>query len=96
MSAMTGEGATELLLAIGDRLRSLMQVVDLSIPFERGDVLAAVYRLGEVLTESADQNGMRLRARLDDAARAELAPWVDGSDANCAKDDPRGEVSSLG
>ena len=40
------------------------------MPYDRGDVLAAVHREGEVLVEAADDDGMRLRARLDDAAVA--------------------------
>jgi GTP-binding protein HflX len=42
-SAVTGEGVPELLLAVGDRLRALTAVVELLVPFERGDVVAAVH-----------------------------------------------------
>jgi GTP-binding protein HflX len=68
ISARTGEGTDGLLLAIGDRLRALTNVVELLVPYERGDLLAAVHREGEVLSEAAGDAGMRLRARLDDAA----------------------------
>src|SRR5262249_16890898 len=40
ISARTGEGIDALLLAIGDRIRSLTQVVALDIPYSRGDLLA--------------------------------------------------------
>ncbi len=78
ISARTGEGIDELLVAIGDRLRALTRVVELMVPFERGDVLAAVHREGEVLEERADEAGMRLRARLDDASEARLREYVVG------------------
>jgi GTP-binding protein HflX len=68
ISATTGEGMEELLRTIGDRLRSLTNVVELIVPYERGDVLAAVHREGEVLGEQADDDAMRLRVRLDPAA----------------------------
>ena len=76
ISALTGDGVEDLLLAIGDRLRALTAVVDLVVPYDRGDVLAEVHREGEVLVETAKDDGMHLRARLDDAASAKLAHWV--------------------
>lgn len=76
ISAITGEGIEHLLLTIGDRLRSTTDVVELRIPFERGDVLAEVHREGEVLTETVGDVGMELTARLDDAASAKLAEWI--------------------
>ena len=48
ISAQTGAGIDELLQTLGDRLRSLGTVVELLIPYDRGDVLAAVHREGEV------------------------------------------------
>ena len=75
ISARTGEGIDDLLVAVGDRLRALTNVVELVVPFDRGDVLAAVHREGEVLTETTEQDGMRLRARLDDSATARLAEF---------------------
>ena len=65
----TGEGIDELLLTIGDRLRALTTVVELLVPYDRGDVLAAVHREGEVLVESRRATtACALRARLDEAA----------------------------
>jgi GTP-binding protein HflX len=51
-------------------------VVELVIPYERGDVLAAVHREGEVLSETARDDGMRLRARLDEPATARFRAYV--------------------
>jgi GTP-binding protein HflX len=76
ISAVTGEGIDTLLLAVADRLRHATEVVDLVVPFERGDVIAEVHREGEVLHESVGEDGMVLRARLDEAAAAKLAEWV--------------------
>ncbi|MCB0969962.1 MAG: GTPase HflX, partial [Acidimicrobiales bacterium] len=78
ISAVTGEGVEGLLLAIGDRLRAETEVVELLVPFERGDVLAEVHREGEVLAERAGEGGMELTARLDEAAAAKLAAWSVG------------------
>ncbi|MHB1139713.1 MAG: GTPase HflX, partial [Microthrixaceae bacterium] len=65
ISAATGEGVDELLLRIGDRLRSLVQAVQMFVPYERGDVLAALHRSGEVLTETAEDAGVRVSVRLE-------------------------------
>jgi GTP-binding protein HflX len=75
LSARTGEGIDDLLAAVGDRLRALTNVVELIVPFERGDVIAAVHREGEVLDETTEEAGMRMRARLDDSATARLAEF---------------------
>ena len=50
-------GVEELLRTVGDRLRALTNVVELPIPYDRGDVLAAVHREGEVLVELPDDDG---------------------------------------
>ncbi|MEJ7583500.1 MAG: GTPase HflX [Acidimicrobiales bacterium] len=75
ISAHTGQGVEDLLIAVSDRLRALSVVVELLVPFERGDVLAEIHREGEVLSEATDDDGMRVRARLDDAAAARLRAW---------------------
>jgi GTP-binding protein HflX len=76
VSAETGAGVDDLLHAIGDRLRSLTNVVELFVPFDRGDVLASAHREGEVLVEESDAEGMRLRVRLDDAGASRLRAFV--------------------
>ena len=76
LSAATGEGIEALLRTVGDRLRALTKVVELSIPYERGDLLAAVHREGEVLVELPDDESMRLRVRLDDAALGRFVDYV--------------------
>jgi len=76
VSARTGEGIDDLLTAIGDRLRAGARPVDLLVPFERGDVLAAAHRQGEVLDEHPEEGGIALRVRLDDEGRARLAEFV--------------------
>src|SRR4029077_11688250 len=61
ISAKTGEGIDDLLLTIGDRLRAMATVVELVIPYERGDVLAELHREGEVVSESHGDDGGGVR-----------------------------------
>jgi GTPase len=64
VSATTGDGIDRLLAAVGDRLRSMTHVVELVVPYDRGDVVAAVHRQGEVVSECHDPEGTRLWARI--------------------------------
>ncbi len=73
VSAATGAGIDDLLQALADRLRALANVVELFIPYDRGDVLAAVHREGEVISTADEDTGVRVRARLDPAAAGKLS-----------------------
>jgi GTP-binding protein HflX len=75
-SAMTGYGLNDLLLAIGDRMRALTTVIELLIPYDRGDIVATVHREGEVVSTANEDNGMRVRARLADASAGRLSEFV--------------------
>ena len=69
-SARTGDGIDDLLEAVGAELRAQQPVVELQIPYERGDLLAAVHREGEVLVETHGETGTRVQARLDEVSRS--------------------------
>ncbi len=64
VSAATGEGITKLEEAIASRLRALNPVLELAVPFERGEVMAALHREGEVLVEVSGDGETRVRARI--------------------------------
>ncbi len=76
LSAQTGEGIERFLEVLGDRLRSITAVVELLIPYERGDVLASIHREGEVVSTFHDTEGVRVRARLADASVGRLSEFV--------------------
>ena len=46
---------------VAERLRALATVLELTVPYERGDVLAALHRDGEVLVEVHADHGTRVR-----------------------------------
>ena len=75
-SAKTGEGLNDLLLAIGDRMRALTTVIELLIPYDRGDIVATVHREGEVVSTANEDMGMRVRARLADASAGRLSEFL--------------------
>ena len=76
VSARTGAGIDVFLRTLADRLRSITAVVELLVPYERGDVLAAIHREGEVVSTFHDDGGVRVRARLSDASTGRLAEFV--------------------
>jgi len=76
ISAATGLGMPELLRTIGDRMRSITAVVELLIPYERGDIVAAVHREGEVVSTSHEEAGVRVRARLAGASVGRLSQFM--------------------
>jgi GTP-binding protein HflX len=76
VSAVTGHGIDRLLETMSDRLRSLTTVVEMVIPYERGDLLAAAHRAGEVLGETPGEGGMHLRGRFDDVTVGRFREYV--------------------
>jgi GTP-binding protein HflX len=76
VSARTGDGVAELSAVIGDRLRAMEQVLDLRVPYDRGDVLAGLHRDGAVLVEVHEEGGTRVRARLPQRASGRYAEFL--------------------
>src|SRR6185437_8843120 len=76
LAAATGQGVDDLLRTVGDRLRAADQVVELVIPWARGDVLAAVHREGEVVEQEAGDHAARVHVVLDDAGRARFRDYM--------------------
>lgn len=80
VSAHEGAGIDALLEVISDRLRSMTELVEMTVPYDRGDVLAKIHREGQVITELAGEGGITVRARLDPDSKGRLAEWLSGVD----------------
>jgi len=86
VSALYGEGTEQLTAVVDEALQRRLKEVDLTIPYERGDILAAVHRAGEVVKEEHLPEGTRIHARLpeprlagfEEFATPELAPETSG------------------
>ena len=76
VSARTGQGIDGLLLAMGDRLRVGDRVVELVIPWARGDVLAAVHREGEIVGETAGEQSTRVQVVLDEVGKSRFREFL--------------------
>lgn len=80
VSARSGEGIATLLARLADGLRALTTIVELHIPYERGDVLPALHREGDVLVTVHDPDEIRVRARLPEAVAGRFAQFVGNGD----------------
>lgn len=76
ISARSGEGIDGFLRTLSDRLRSITMVVELLVPYDRGDIIASIHREGEVVSTFHTEGGVRVRARLSDASAGRLAEFV--------------------
>ena len=75
-SAADPQGQIDAVNTVADRLRSIGSIIELLVPYERGDVVAAVHREGEVVSTSNEADGLRIRARLEGASAGRLAEFV--------------------
>ena len=81
VSAATGEGIEKLEEVVAARLRALDPVVELAVPYDRGDVVAALHREGDVLVEVHGDRETRVRARIPESDVRRFREFVvpDGS-----------------
>ena len=73
VSAATGEGLAALLFRIAEAIAPETQEFDVFLEYAQGAALHSLHDRGAVLSRSDDADGVRLRARLDDAAAKKLA-----------------------
>ena len=76
VSARTGAGFDELLAAIERDLPSLLQEVDVLVPYSRGDLVSRLHEQGDVLESRHEAEGTRVRARVHANLAADLADLV--------------------
>lgn len=76
VSALTGDGVPALREAIGDALEGQTTLLHLTIPYERGDVVASAYRMGEVVAVKHDAHGTVLDVRVPPQAAGEFSDFL--------------------
>ncbi len=64
VSALNGTGVDDLRSALADDLARRTTLLHLSVPYERGDVVASAHRLGDVVAEKHDAQGTLLDVRV--------------------------------
>lgn len=76
VSARRGTGLDALRETIEARLPRPAVVLDVVVPYQRGDLVARVHERGEILASEHTDRGTALRIRVDELLAAELAPYV--------------------
>jgi len=72
VSAHSGEGIDELAALVADQLPRPGVLIDLVVPYSRGDLVARVHASGDIERTEHLSEGTALRARVDAALAAEL------------------------
>ena len=81
VSALEGDGIADLQDTIAEALERQTTLLHLAIPYERGDVVASAYRLGEVIAVKHDEEGTLLDVRVPPESVAKLAAFATAGDA---------------
>jgi GTP-binding protein HflX len=76
VSAATGDGLTDLIAAVDAALQPATADLEVLVPYERGDVVAALHRVGEVLAEVHEAAGVRVKARVPVAEATAFAAFL--------------------
>ncbi len=84
VSAATGEGIDEFLSIAARVVRGHMPMATLSIPYSRGDVMAALHRHAEILEEQAGEQAITVRARVPESLLGGFAEFT----TNVERSDP--------
>ena len=74
-SAVTVENLDAVIAKVADRLRTNDRVVTLHLPLDRGDLIAAAHREGEVVDTSITDDSVVVRVLLDSVAAAHFNQW---------------------
>ena len=75
LSATTGVHLVDFVSAMAEQLRIDDRVRTLRFPMERGDLVAAAHREGDVLSTETDAQGITMRVVLDEVGAARFRDW---------------------
>jgi len=76
VSSRSGEGIAELRAAIDEVLPKPAVEILAVVPYDRGDLVAAVHETGLLLEVAHEEAGTRIHAHVDERLAAELAPFT--------------------
>lgn len=76
VSSRTGEGIEELQRAIDETLPRPAIEIHALVPYNRGDLVAAIHETGQLLSSEHQEEGTAVHARVSERLAAELAPFV--------------------
>lgn len=80
-AAAEGDGMDELVVGISDALDRNSRLVEMFVPYARGDVLSGLHADAEVVDESALETGVQVTARVRPDAAARYAQFLTGGES---------------
>ncbi len=75
VSSRTGEGIAQLRAAIDEALPMPAVEVHALVPYDRGDLVAAVHETGILVSAEHGEHGTQIHAHVSERLAAELAPF---------------------
>lgn len=81
VSARSGLGLEDIGVMVEEALREAMMVVDVEVPYTRGELIGMMYEQGCVLAEEFVENGTRVTARVPGTMWERLRPYFVDADA---------------
>jgi GTP-binding protein HflX len=79
VSAHTGEGLDRLRARMGELLEPTDIAVDVTIPYDRGDLVARMHEIGRVDATEHTEGGTRIKAQVPAALAAGLRAFASGA-----------------
>ncbi|MEX0983680.1 MAG: GTPase HflX [Actinomycetota bacterium] len=79
VSALTGEGMDGLMEAVARELPDPPVLISALVPWDRGDLVAMLYREAEVIAADAEPEGTHVRARVGLRGLAAMRPYLDAA-----------------
>ena len=80
ISAMSGEGVSQLLAELGTQLRPTREFLDLRIPHEQSAVIARLHKVGQVVERRYNSRTARFKVRIPPQHHGEFAPYILGEE----------------
>jgi GTP-binding protein HflX len=78
-SAVTGAGAEELGAAVTERLAETTDEIEMTIPYDRGDVVTLVHTIGRVVSSDHTASGTKLTALVPSTELHRFSEFLDES-----------------
>ncbi len=76
MSAGTGEGLAQLILMITSKVYADNEILDLMLPYSRGDIVNRLHEQANIINEEYTAEGIRVKAECPKALAGELKQFV--------------------
>ena len=86
VSAKTGEGLDDVGVVVDEALRAILANVEVIVPYDRGDLISAIYSQGSVVGEDYVAEGTKIVAKVPGGLRNRLMPFFVDDDMEAVEE----------